>query len=83
MNVRAFTFQQKSTKLYSFTMSAVLLKPLCYVEAATRDNRRGLQRVTEVSRLRDIVEYLNSGANALLPNNIILNLSPEVTIHSR
>ncbi len=80
MIVRALPFTQKSTVLYCFTMSALQLKPLCYVEAATRDNRRGLQRVTEASRLREIGEYLNSGTNALLPNNIILNLKPEVTI---
>jgi DGQHR domain-containing protein len=80
MIVRAFAFRQKSTMLYSFTMSALQLKPLCYVEAATRDNKRGLQRVTEASRLREIGEYLNSGANALLPNNVIVNLKPEVTI---
>ncbi len=79
MKVRAFAFRQKSTMLYCFTMSALQLKPLCYVEAATRDNKRGLQRVTEASRLREIGEYLND-ASALLPNNIIVNLNPEVTI---
>jgi len=61
-------------------MSATELEPLCYVDAATRDNRKGLQRVTEPSRLREIGEYLNSGEGALLPNNIILNLKPEVEI---
>jgi DGQHR domain-containing protein len=61
-------------------MSATELEPLCYVDAATRDNRKGLQRVTEPSRLWEIGEYLNSGEGALLPNNIILNLKPEVKI---
>jgi DGQHR domain-containing protein len=78
--VRAIAFKQKSTTLYFFTMSATELEPLCYVEAATRDNRKGLQRVTEPSRLREIGEYLNSGEGALLPNNIILNLKSEVAV---
>jgi DGQHR domain-containing protein len=77
--VRAMVFNQKSTPLYCFTMNAMELEPLCFVEAATRDKQRGLQRVTEKSRLRDIGEYL-TGANALLPNNIILNLTTAVTI---
>jgi DGQHR domain-containing protein len=33
-----------------------------------------------VSRLKEIGEYINSGANALLPNNVILNLTSAVTI---
>jgi len=64
-------------------MSAMELEPLCYVEAATRDNKKGLQRVTEPGRLREIAEYLNSGERAILPNNIILNLAPEVTIEDQ
>jgi DGQHR domain-containing protein len=80
MKVRAFTLKQKSTMLYSFTMSALKLKRLCYVEASTRDNKRGLQRVTEPSRLKEIGEYVNSGSVAVLPNNIIVNLKPEVRV---
>lgn len=78
--VRAIIFKQKETNLYLFTMNAVELEPLCYVEAATRDARRGLQRVTEVSRLKEIGEYIDSGENALLPNNIILNLNQQVVV---
>ncbi|MGC2661125.1 MAG: DGQHR domain-containing protein [Bryobacteraceae bacterium] len=78
--VRALAFKQKTTKLYCFTMSAMELEPLCYVEPATRDNAKGLQRVTEPSRLREISGYLNSGERAILPNNIILNLKPEVMV---
>ena len=78
--VRAMVFHQKATTLYAFTMNAVELEPLCFVEAATRDHKRGLQRVTEVSRLKDIGEYIASGSDALLPNNIILNLKSEVSI---
>lgn len=78
--VRALAFKQKTTNLYCFTMSAMELEPLCYVEPATRDNTKGLQRVTEPSRLKEIAAYLNSGERAILPNNIILNLTPEVTI---
>jgi DGQHR domain-containing protein len=61
-------------------MNAVELEPLCYVEAATRDREKGIQRVTEVSRLREIGEFLATGENSFLPNNIILNLKPEVQI---
>lgn len=78
--VRAIAFKQKTTTLYCFTMNAMELEPLCYVEAASRDNKKGLQRVTEPSRLHEIADYLNSGERALLPNNIILNLTPKVAI---
>lgn len=61
-------------------MNAMELQPLCYVEPATRDNTKGLQRVTEASRLKEIAEYLNSGERAILPNNIILNLKQDVII---
>lgn len=81
--VRALAFKQKSATLYLFTMSATELEPLCYVEPATRDNKKGLQRVTEPARLREIGEYVNSGESALLPNNIILNLKPEVSIEDQ
>src|SRR5262245_22198618 len=81
--IRAIPFKQKSTTLYLFTMSATELEPICFVEAATRDNKKGLQRVTEPGRLREIGEYLNSSENALLPNNIIVNLTPEVEIQQQ
>jgi|SRR5579872_2349811 len=77
---RALSFKQKTTNLYCFTMNAMELEPLCYVEPATRDNTKDLQRVTEPSRLKEIADYLNSGERAILPNNIILNLKPEVTV---
>lgn len=78
--VRALAFKQKSTNLYCFTMNAMALERLCYVEPATRDNTKGLQRVTEPSRLKEIAGYLNSGEGAILPNNIILNLKPDVAV---
>jgi len=80
--VRAIAFKQKTTTLYCFTMSAMELEPLCFVEAATRDNKKGLQRVTEPGRLQEIAEYLNGGERSILPNNIILNLTPQVTIEN-
>ncbi len=75
-SVRALVFTQKDVKLYCFTMSAVDFEPLCYVEAAARDREKGIQRVTEVSRLREIGEFLATGENSFLPNNIIVNLKP-------
>ena len=78
--VRALVFRQKDVKLYCFTMNAMDLEPLCYVEAATRDREKGIQRVTEVSRLREIGDFLATGENSFLPNNIILNLKPDVEI---
>ncbi len=79
-SVRALVFTQKDVRLYCFTMNAMDLEPLCYVEAATRNQEKGIQRVTEVSRLKEIGEFLATGENSFLPNNIILNLKPEVTI---
>jgi DGQHR domain-containing protein len=79
-NVRALIMRQKSTILYSFTMNALELEPLCFVEAASRDKQKGLQRVTEASRLREIGDYLSDDESGLLPNNVILNLRATVTI---
>lgn len=79
--VKAIILTQKRTKLYCFTMDATELQPLCFVEAytRTRDNLRGMQRVTEPSRLREIGEYIKQD-KGLLPNNIILNLTKDVEI---
>ena len=79
-SVQALVLKQKNATLYCFTMNAIELEPLCYVEAATRDNRKGLQRVTENARLREIAEYIAAREDGLLPNNIILNLKSSVTI---
>ena len=78
--VTSKVFKQKQMVLYYFTMSAQELEPLCFVEAAARDRQKGLQRVTEVARLKEIGEFLARGANSLLPNNIILNLKSDVEI---
>ena len=78
--VKAAVFQQKDVRLYFFTMNARDLEPLCFVEAAARDKQKGLQRVTEPSRLREIGAYLNERTQALLPNNIILNLKSAVKV---
>lgn len=78
--VRALVINQKHTTLYCFTMNAVALERLCFVEAASRDKQKGLQRVTEASRLREIGEYLTDEESGLLPNNIILNLKSNVEI---
>ncbi len=78
--VRALVLQQKEATLYSFSVNAMELEPLCFVEAASRDKQKGLQRVTEASRLREIGEYLANEENGLLPNNIILNLISNVTL---
>lgn len=37
-------------------MDARAQERLCFVEAATRDGQKGIQRVTEESRLREIGE---------------------------
>src|SRR5205807_1032033 len=78
--VKAQVLKQKDTTLYYFTMDARELEPLCFVEAATRDQQKGLQRVTEESRLREIGEFLKGGESSLLPNNIILNLKSNVQV---
>jgi DGQHR domain-containing protein len=80
ISIRALILRQKGVVLYSFTMNAIELEPLCYVEAASRDKQKGLQRVTEVARLREIGEYLGQEEIGLLPNSIILNLKSNVTV---
>lgn len=81
--VKALVFKQKSINFYYFTMDARELEPLCFVEAAARDNQKGLQRVTEEARLRDIGEFLKDDESSLLPNNIILNLKSSVQIKKK
>lgn len=78
--VRALIIKQKGSILYCFTMNAVELEPLCFVEAMSRDNQKGLQRVAEPSRIKEIGEYLADAEDSLLPNNIILNLKSDVII---
>ena len=78
--VRALVIRQKGSILYSFTMNAVELEPLCFVEAMSRDNQKGLQRVAEPSRIKEVGEYLAEAEDCLLPNNIILNLKSDVII---
>src|SRR5437016_7775059 len=78
--VTAKILRQKQVTFYYFTMSAQELEPLCFVEAAARDRQKGLQRVTEAARLKEIGEFLFRGANSLLPNNIILNLKSDVQV---
>jgi DGQHR domain-containing protein len=78
--VRALIIKQKESILYCFTMNAVELEPLCFVEAMSRDNQKGLQRVAELSRIKEIGEYLADAEDCLLPNNIILNLKSDVII---
>ena len=78
--VRALILKQKQTVLYVFTMNAVDLERLCYVEAASRDHLKGLQRVTEPGRLREIADYIATGEDSLLPNNVIINLKQDVAV---
>lgn len=78
--IRATQFRQKGITLYSFHIDPRELEPLCYVEAAARDNRKGLQRVTEPSRLKEIADFIGRAPNGILPNNIILNLTSSVQI---
>jgi len=78
--IRALVLNQKDATLYCFIMNAMELEPLCFVEAGSRNKQKGLQRVTEIVRLKEIGEFLADGANGLLPNNIILNLKHMVKI---
>jgi DGQHR domain-containing protein len=77
--VRALIIKQKKSSLYCFTMNALELEQLCFVEALTRDSQKGLQRVTKVARMREIAAYIVQ-EDGLLPNNIIVNLKPNVKV---
>jgi DGQHR domain-containing protein len=79
VTARALVIKQKESSLYCFTMNALELEQLCFVEPLTRDNQKGLQRVTEVARMKEIASYIVE-EDCLLPNNIILNLKPDVKI---
>jgi len=52
-------------------MNAMDLEPLCYVRQPRGDKEKGIQRVTEVFRLREIGEFLATAKTASYPTNII------------
>ena len=55
--VRALVFKQKDVNLYCFTMNAVDLEPLCYVEAA---HATGKKAFNGSLRSRDYAKLENS-----------------------
>lgn len=70
---------QKGEEIYLFAMDARSLLKLCYVNPQTRDNPDEIQRLLDKNRLRKIAEFIRQPAS-LIPNNIVVNLSPEVNI---
>lgn len=70
---------QGETTFYVFAISAKKLLEIAYTSERTQYNRKGIQRGLRPDRLRDIGKFLTSnGSNPpLLPNAIIISLSPQ------
>lgn len=78
LRVPARALEQKGTKLYMFSMNSQTLRHIAYVFPKSRDNPQMIQRKLEESRLRNIGDFIKK-EDSLFPNNIVLNLSGDVT----
>jgi len=75
-HISAIEFKQGKYKFYVFKMKARDLLKIAYTSPRTKNNRKGIQRGLDVSRLKDIGEYVqNEEKPNLLPNAIIVNFS--------
>src|SRR6267143_4307406 len=77
--IAAIHIRQGEFTFYTFAMNAKTLLRVAYTSERTRENRQGIQRSLNESRLREIGRYLRGedGGPPLLPNTIIVSLSNE------
>ena len=80
LTVDCVVLKQKSVELYLFKMSAHQLLQITYVDPQTRDNPEQIQRLLDTKRLKDIGDFIRH-PSSLIPNNIVINLNPEVVIN--
>jgi len=77
--VTAHVLKQKGYELYLFPMNSRTLRHLCYVTPRSKDNPEEVQRLLDPSRAKEIGEYIKE-STSLLPNAIVVSLTPDVTI---
>ncbi|MGH9327538.1 MAG: DGQHR domain-containing protein [Terriglobia bacterium] len=77
--VPAIPVSQGETTFYLFAISAKRLLEIAYTSERTQYNKMGIQRGLRPDRLREIGKFLTSNGSspALLPNAIIISLSPD------
>lgn len=77
IKIPCFVTNQKDILLYTFVMNSKKLREITYVLPRSRDNPEQIQRALDQKRVLQIGEYVKK-ENSYLPNNIVLNLGPEV-----
>ncbi|MBI3825587.1 MAG: DGQHR domain-containing protein [Candidatus Rokubacteria bacterium] len=77
--VPALPISQGDFTFYVFSLTAKTLLSVSYTSERTRENRQGIQRGLNASRLREIGDYLQgrTAGPPLLPNAIIVSLSAD------
>lgn len=77
--IPALPVTQGEATFYVFAISAKKLLEIAYTSERTQHNQKGIQRGLRPDRLKEIGKFLTSnGSNPpLLPNAIIVSLSPE------
>ena len=77
--VNATVLRQKGRELYSFGMKSDQLRKISYVTPRSSEDPEEVQRIMNPHRAKEIGEYLKQ-PNSLLPNAIVLSLTPDVKI---
>lgn len=77
--VNAAVLNQNGKELYCFGMNSTKLNQICYVTPRSQDNPDEIQRILRPGRAQEIGEYIKQ-ANSLLPNAIVVSLTPEVKV---
>lgn len=74
--IEAIRFSQGNYQFFVFKMKAKDLLKIAYTSPRTKKDRKGIQRMLDEKRLREIGEYVqNQRIPNLLPNAIIVNFS--------
>lgn len=72
----AVQVEQPGGTFYVLTMPSNVLERIAYVSVRARENPEGVQRYLSEKRVREVRDFVNA-PEALLANNIIVNLSGE------
>lgn len=76
MKIPAIKVQQNEKDILIFSISANILREICYFNPREIDRQEGIQRIFKEERSRQIAEYIDS-EDSILPNDIIINLELE------
>lgn len=79
LRIPAIEFNQRSTRLYIFSIPAEKLIKLVRSRFRTSDDQEGIQRFLDKKRISEIAAYASDPSNTI-PNNIIINFTKDVTI---